>query len=167
MPALVALFRHPLGWISPARSSRDERGDAIILWCLLLAVMLLPLGGLSIDLWHGIAAQRQLQAAAEDAAAAGASGIDASTYRSTGCIVLDPATAVPLARANLTAQTGLSSLAAENIDVSPGGNEITVALTEDVHLTLLSWVEGGRPLVVSATATSQAMGSLRQESGCP
>jgi hypothetical protein len=27
----------------------DERGDAMVLWCLLLALMLLPLGGLSID----------------------------------------------------------------------------------------------------------------------
>ena len=45
-------------------------GDAIVVWCLLLALMLLPLGGLSIDLWHGIAVQRQLQSAAEDAALA-------------------------------------------------------------------------------------------------
>jgi Flp pilus assembly protein TadG len=167
MRGLALPLRRPFGRIFPPEPPQDERGDAMIVWCLLLAVMLLPLGGLSIDLWHGIAAQRQLQAAAEDAAAAGASGIDTLTYRSTGCILLDPATAEALARANLAAQAGLSPLAAANIDVIPGGNEITVVLTEDVHLTLLSWVEGGRPLVVTATASSQARGSLRQESGCP
>ena len=167
MPGLVAPFRRPFGRNFSPRSERDERGDAVIVWCLLLAVMLLPLGGLSIDLWHGIAVQRQLQAAAEDAAAAGASGINTSTYRASGCLVLDPATAVPLARANLAAQTGLGPLSGADVEISPGGNEITVALAEDVHLTLLSWVEGGRSLVVTATASSQPTGSLTQGSGCP
>ena len=31
----------------------EERGDAMVFWCLLLALMLLPLGGLSVDLWNG------------------------------------------------------------------------------------------------------------------
>ena len=70
----------------------------MIVWCLLIAVMLLPLGGLSVDLWHGIEVQRHLQSAAEDAAVAGASGIDVVEYRQTGCIVLDPVLAVPWLR---------------------------------------------------------------------
>ncbi|MGC8626241.1 MAG: hypothetical protein ACP5VR_01585 [Acidimicrobiales bacterium] len=150
-----------------ARAGPDERGDAVVVWCLLLAVMLLPLGGLSIDLWHGLAVQRQLQAAAEDAVAAGASGLDTATYRSTGCIVLDPVVAVALARDNLAVQQGLGPLYGADIEVSPDGTEITVELAEKVRLSLLSWVEGGRPLVVSATASSQAEGSLGQKKGCP
>ena len=148
------------------RAQRDERGNAMVVWCLLLAVMLLPLGGLSIDLWHGIAVQRELQAAAEDAAAAGASGIDVTTYRETGCVLLDSSLAVPLAQANLASQPGLGRLAGASIQLGAGDAEISVVLTEDVRLTLLSWVEGDKPLVVSASASSAPRGSVPKE-GCP
>ncbi len=132
----------------------------MIVWCLLFALLLLPLGGLTIDLWHGIAVQRSLQSAAEDAATAGSSGIDVQQYRSTGCLLLDPAAAVPLAQANLASQSNLGPLAAVNIYVSPTGQQISVRLQEDVHLTLLSLVEGNRPLVVTATASSTPEGSV-------
>lgn len=148
------------------RGDDRDRGDAMVVWCLLLAVLLLPLGGLSIDLWHGIAVQRQLQSAAEDAATAGASGINIAVYRRSGCILLNPAVAVPLAQANLASQAGLGDLASVDVQVAPAGNEITVVLRKDVHLTLLKLVEGDRPLVVAAEATSQPIGSV-SGNGCP
>jgi Flp pilus assembly protein TadG len=138
----------------------------MVVWCLLIAVMLLPLGGISVDLWHGIEVQRQLQSAAEDAAAAGASGIDVAEYRQDGCIVLDPSAAVPLAQASIATQTGLGPLAGTDIVVSPDRRQISVALQQDVHLTLLSWVEGSRPLVVAAAASSGPEGSV-SGNGCP
>jgi Flp pilus assembly protein TadG len=157
-------------WGQPAREGSrrrrlEERGDAMVFWCLLLALMLLPLGGLSVALWHGIAVQRALQSAAEDAATAGASGISVSQYRDSGCLVLDPDVAVPLAQANLDAQTDLGPLAGADISVTPGGQSISVILREDVRLTLLSLVEGDKPLVVTASATSAPRGSV-SESGC-
>ncbi len=148
------------------RGDGRDRGDAMVVWCLLLAVLLLPLVGLSIDLWHGIAVQRQLQSAAEDAATAGASGINIAVYRRSGCILLDPAVAVPLAQANLASQAGLGDLASVDVQVAPAGNEITVVLRKDVHLTLLKLVEGDRPLVVAAEASSQPIGSV-SGNGCP
>jgi len=132
----------------------------MVVWCLLLAMLFLPLGGLSVDLWHGIEVQRQLQAAAEAAALAGSSGINVAQYRAQGCIALDPGTAVGLAEANLAAQTGLGPLAGSTFTASENDEEISVSLREDVHLTLLSLVEGDRPLVVAATATSTPEGSL-------
>ena len=116
----------------------------MIVWCLLLALMLLPLGGLSIDLWHGIAVQRSLQSAAEDAATAGSSGIDVQQYRATGCLALDPSAAVPLAEANLASQGHLGPLATVDISVSPDDRQISVRLQEDVHLTLLVAGRGGQ-----------------------
>jgi Flp pilus assembly protein TadG len=142
------------------RARRADQGDAMIVWCLLLALLLLPLGGLTIDLWRGIAVQRSLQSAAEDAATAGSSGIDVLQYRTTGCLLLDPAAAVPLAQANLASQSDLGPLAAVNIFVNPNGQQISVRLQENVHLTLLSLVEGDRPLVVTATASSSPEGSV-------
>lgn len=147
------------------RAHHDDRGDAMIVWCLLLALLLLPLGGLSIDLWHGIAVQRSLQSAAEDAATAGSSGIDVQQYRATGCLVLDPAAALPLAQANLASQQHLGPLTTIAISVSQNDQQISVKLQEDVHLTLLSLVEGDKPLVVTATASSAPEGSVRG-SGC-
>jgi Flp pilus assembly protein TadG len=142
------------------RVDRDERGDAMIVWCLLVALLLLPLGGLSVDLWHGIVVQRSLQSAAEDAATAGSSGINVEQYRATGCLALDPAAAVPLAQQNLASQGHLGSLAAVDISVSPNDQQISVRLQEDVHLTLLALVEGSKPLVVTATASSAPVGSV-------
>jgi Flp pilus assembly protein TadG len=153
-PSLPCLFHFA------RRVKRDERGDAMIVWCLLLAFLLLPLGGLSVDLWHGISVQRSLQSAAEDAAAAGSSGIDVEQYRATGCLTLDPTAAVPLAQQNLTSQGHLGSLAAVDISVSPNDQQISVRLEEDVHLTLLALVEGAKPLVVTATASSAPEGSV-------
>jgi Flp pilus assembly protein TadG len=137
----------------------------MVVWCLLIAVMLLPLGGISVDLWHGIEIQRQLQSAAEDAALAGASGIDVAVYRRSGCIVLDPTAAVPLAEANIAEQAGLGPLAATSIVVSADGRRISVELRKDMKLTLLSWAEGSRPLVVVATAQSGPEGSVSGD-GC-
>jgi Flp pilus assembly protein TadG len=130
----------------------------MVVWCLFMALLLLPLAGLSVDLWHGIAAQRQLQSAADEAAAAGASGINVALYREDGCIALDPALATSLAQANLASQVGLGPLSQVNIGVSPEGSEITVMVSEDVHLTLLSLAEQS-PLVVRAVATSKPEGS--------
>jgi Flp pilus assembly protein TadG len=132
----------------------------MVIWCMFLALVLLPLGGLSVDLWHGIQAQRQLEAAAEDAAIAGASGIDVGEYRARGCIVLDAALATRLAEANLAAEEGLGALSGTSVEVGPGGEAITVTLQKKVELTLLSLVEGLRPLVVTATASSGPKGSL-------
>jgi len=141
-------------------SLRDERGDAMVVWCLLFAVMLLPLGGLSVDLWHGITVQRQLQSAAEDAALAGSSGIDVATYRQTGCIFLDPGAAVALAQQSVASQQGLGDLTAATFQVDPPGQQISVTLQKRVSLTLLALVLGGKSLLVSATAVSAPAGSL-------
>jgi Flp pilus assembly protein TadG len=163
MKSVRAFFAHlsVCQLIQPARRvHHGERGDAMIIWCLLLALLLLPLGGLSIDLWHGIAVQRSLQSAAEDAATAGSSGIDVQQYRATGCLVLQPPAAVTLAQENLALQSHLGPLAAVTISVSPNDQQISVRLQEDVHLTLLSLVEGDKPLVVTATASSAPEGSI-------
>ena len=148
----------------PGRALSDN-GEAMVVWCLLLALLMLPLGGLSVDLWHGIAVQRELQSAAEDAASAGASGINVSEYRQSGCVVLDPTTAQGLASANLASQAGLGPLVSTSIEVAANDSSITVVLRKDVHLTLLRLVEGNRPLVVAAQATGEPAGSV-SGTGC-
>lgn len=139
---------------------RGERGDAAILWCLLAACLLLPMAGISVDLWHAVAVQRQLQAAAEDAATAGASGIDTELYRATGCIALAPVLAAALARADLARQSGLGALSAVDVVVPANGDQVTVTLREPVRLTLMRIVEGGRAIVVAASAVGRPRGTV-------
>jgi Flp pilus assembly protein TadG len=115
---------------------------------------LLPLGGLSLDVWHAISAQRQLQSLAEDAAAAGASGLDTATFRTNGIAVLDPALATQLAETNLASQSDLPTLTGEEITVNEDGSAIAVSLHEEVHLTLLSLSLGNKSIAITGSATS-------------
>ena len=136
-------------------SRRDERGDAMVIWCLGLAILLLPLGGISVDLWHTVSEERSLQSAAVDAADAGSSGINAALYHATGQIALDPTQAVALAEQNLAQQPGLPPLASPpTITVSPDGQHITVQLNTNVHLTLLSLVEGNKSIHIVASSSA-------------
>ena len=138
-----------------ARRRRDERGEAMVIWCLGLAILLLPLGGISIDLWHTVSDERALQTAANDGAQAGSSGINVEAYRATGEVVLDPTLAVNLAEQNLAQQSGLPALAAPpTVTVSPDDQRITVQLTANVHLTLLGLAVGNHPIHIVATGSA-------------
>jgi len=134
---------------------RDERGDAMVIWCLGLAVLLLPLGGISVDLWHAISQERALQSAASAAAEAGASGIDIPTYRAAGDVVLNPTLAVDLARISLADESNPPDLSAPpDITVADNDGQITVTLHEDVHLTLLGLIEGNHLIRITASASA-------------
>jgi Flp pilus assembly protein TadG len=131
----------------------------MVVWCLLVAILLLPIGGLSFDLWRGIAAQRALQSAAEDAAVAGASAIDVGRYRSQGCISLDPGLAEQMAEQNLLEQPVGDQVTAAYVTVSQNDLQLTVRLAEPVALTLLRLAGGNRSYTVTAEAVSSPVPS--------
>lgn len=145
-------------WTPPWMPARhDDRGDAMIIWCLGLAILLLPIGGISLDLWHVVSEERALQTAASSAADAGASGVDTATYRASHgqTVVLDPSLATSLALQNLSDQSHLPAFSqAPQVAVAAGGQQIDVRLHESVHLTLLGILVGNRPINVTATASS-------------
>jgi Flp pilus assembly protein TadG len=149
----------------------NERGDAALIGCLGLAAFFLLVGFAVIDYWSTLSVDRNLQAIAQDAANAGASGIDVNAYRDSGIVELDPATATSLAIADLRSEppselppsvlgapcTDSPSLAEGSacfaIDVS--GASITVLLHEDVASIVLE-VAGRRGLPITVSATSTA-----------
>lgn len=137
------------------RTIRDQRGDALVIWCLGMALVLLPLGGLSLDLWHSISVERALQSAASSAAAAGSSGIDQSVYRQSGSVTLDPALAERLVSENLADQTGLPS-GYQLTQLSVSGNSVTVQLKDSLALTLLRILLPGGAVHLTATAKAEA-----------
>ncbi len=154
-----------------ARSPWEERGDAALIGCVGLAAFFLLLGFAVIDYWSTLSTDRNLQAIAQDAADAGASGIDVDAYRDNGVVQLDPATATSLAIADLQSQppselpravletpcpgsTPLSdSAACFMVDIT--GASVTVILHEDVGSLVLE-VAGHRALPITVSATSTA-----------
>ena len=113
-----------------------ERGS-ITIWLLGLAVMLLFVGGLSLDLWRAFSARQLLANAADAAAIAGATGIDTARFRTTGQIVLDPALAGQRIQDSLAHQGGLPLAAPPGVEVDPDAPQVAVVLTGQVRLTLL------------------------------
>ncbi|MDQ6616596.1 MAG: pilus assembly protein TadG-related protein [Actinomycetota bacterium] len=131
---------------------RSERGYFDVFWALGMAIMVLFIGGMSTDLWHVTSQARTLDSAADSAAAAGASGLDVTTYKATGKAVLDPNSATQLAAANLANQTGLPGPPNPQIDVAP--DNITVTLHGQVHITLLQLFLGRRTITLTSTANA-------------
>jgi hypothetical protein len=139
---------------------RCDRGDALVVFCVAMVLVILPLGGISLDLWHAISDERALQSAADAAATAGAGAINATAYRvDPNDPVLDPMQATGDALASLQDQPDLPSLSqAPQIDATAHG--ITVVLHEHVQLTLLRLALGNRTinLVASSSAVPRASG---------
>lgn len=146
--------------LAPGREGAD-RGDALIVFCVAMVLVILPLGGISLDLWHAISDERALQSAADAAAAAGAGAVNATAYRvDPNNPVLDPAQATGEALASLEGQAALPHLAqAPQIDASLRG--ITVVLHEHVQLSLLRLAVGNRTINIVATSSAEPRASGR------
>jgi hypothetical protein len=129
-----------------------EEGSMTI-WMLGLCVMLLFLGGISLDLWRAFAERRALAERVDSAAVAGGSGIDESAFRASSVVQLDPARADSLAWANLNDQPADPALLSQ--DVSASTRTVTVTATGQVHFTLLGVLLAGKPFIISVSATVQ------------
>ncbi len=131
---------------------RSEHGS-ITLWVLGLCMMMLFLGGISLDLWRAFSERRALAGVVDAAAVAGSNGIDADYFRRTSQLRLDRALAEQLATDNLAAQSDTRSLV--SADVAATTTEVTVRATGRVNFTLLSiFMAGEKPFTVSVEATA-------------
>lgn len=131
---------------------RGARGS-VTLWMLGLAVMLMPLGGLALDLSRSFSERRALAAAADAAALAGGGALDEDRYRRDGIVTLDPVLAEQRARSSLADQLDRSALRSATVRADP--EQITVVVQGSVDLTLLRLVEGGGPFMVRVSSTAR------------
>ncbi|MGH9011608.1 MAG: pilus assembly protein TadG-related protein [Acidimicrobiia bacterium] len=130
-----------------------ERGS-VTLFVLGLCVMMLFVGGISLDLWRAFSERRALASAADAAAVAGASGIDTDVYRTTGKVRLDPSTSEALAWDNLRRQEDIRSLVDATVDAT--STDVTVTATGRVDFTLLRiFLSREDPFRVSVRATAE------------
>lgn len=135
--------------VSPVSRLLADRGS-VTLWTLGLCLVVLLLGGLSVDLWRAFSERRALAGAADAAAAAGASGIDEQQWRDHDVPRLDPDRAEALAAEALAAQTDVGALTGASIDAT--GEQITVTLHGRVDFSLLRLLPSGGPLDITVTA---------------
>ncbi len=128
-----------------------DRGS-ITIWILGLVILVMALGGLSLDLWRGFVVRKAVAAAADAAAVAGASGIDETAWRA-GILELDPDRARSLAERTLLAEPD-TAVMRWNIQVT--ATAIAVTVERDVALTLLRLMTpSGEPLHVRVRATAR------------
>jgi Flp pilus assembly protein TadG len=130
---------------------QDQKGT-VTLWVLGLCVAVLFLGGVSLDLWRGIATRRELSAMADAAATAAANGVDESALRG-GTLTLDPDRARAIADETLARDDRASRLRAASIGVV--GDEVVVTLEDEVPFSLLGIFVRGEPFTVTATASAR------------
>lgn len=132
-------------------------GGFVTVWVLGLSMMLLALGGITIDLWRAVALQRSVSAAVDSAAVAGSSGIDEAAFRSSGgrVVQLDPGRARALAEDNLASQPEAAKLLDVTIDVTPA--RISVRAGRQLDFTLVKVLRVGQdPAVLHATSVVDA-----------
>lgn len=132
-----------------------ERGS-VTLWTVGMCMVLLVLGGLSLDLWRAFSERRALAGVADAAAIAGAGAIDVGALRTGGPVALDPVAAEQAALASAAAQADVRSLTAVRAVAAPEG--VTVTVEGRVALTLLGLLGdlGDLPVQVSATSGPRA-----------
>lgn len=136
------------------RRVRGDRGFLTI-WMIGLCILLLALGGVSVDLWHAFSQRQQLVGMADAAAVAGASGIDTSQYNKTGKVVLDQDTATALVDQSLASQRDVGSFVGlQSVSLSDGDSEITVTLDGRCSLFLLGFLTGRHDLTFQASSSA-------------
>ena len=132
------------------RSLRGEEGSVTI-WMLGVCVMVLFLGGISLDLWRVFVERRDLAARVDSAAVAGASGIDEAAFRNRDVVVLDPDRAEAMAWDSMSAQDPDPSLVSQSVAATP--EQITVTATGTVRFSLLGVLLPNDPFTIRVSAT--------------
>lgn len=129
---------------------RDERGT-VTLWMLGLCLVILLIGGLSLDLWRAFSERRSLASAADAAAVAGASALDEAAYRRDGTVRLVAPEAERRAALSLSGQDDARALSGARIEATE--EEVEVVVTGSVAFSLLRLVTPGDfEITVRATA---------------
>jgi Flp pilus assembly protein TadG len=139
---------------------------------LLIAVLILALGGVSIDLWRVIATHGRVSGAVDAAAIAGAGALDIEALYGDEAEVplLDPARATSRACAYLAANLErLLECPGPHVEISIEAAEITVTARVRVKATLLRLLSAasGDPLEIEVGATATAAAFRRAPEPVP
>ena len=136
--------------LASLKSQVAERGQ-VTLFGIGLVVVLLFVGGLSLDLWRVFSERRALAEVADAAAAAGADGIDVAAYRDEGVFRLDPTLAEALAVESIGWQAEVRSMVGVPT-VTATTEVVVVEVRGEVEMTMLRIFTFGEPFEVRVQA---------------
>ncbi|HKZ24630.1 MAG TPA: pilus assembly protein TadG-related protein [Acidimicrobiia bacterium] len=141
-----------------SRAGVHGEGGWVALWMLGLALLVLALGGLSLDLWRAISERRELAAAADAGVIAGSSAVDEAVWRSLREVRLERDEAISRALRAIALQPAAEELIAPpQVEVAEDGSALTVKLVSEVDFTLLRLLAfGAPPFRVEVEATAAA-----------
>ena len=133
-----------------ARRARGDRGS-ITLLMLGSTMIVMFVGWLAFTMWNGSNERRQLAAAADQAAQAGATALDPAAFRASGARQLDPSAAEQRALDNL-AEQGIDDMLTD-YSVNATADQIVVVLEGEVDIGLLRIFDvNSGPIEVRVTA---------------
>jgi uncharacterized membrane protein len=137
------------------RNARDERGFFTI-WVLGLCVIVLFVGGISLDLWRALEQRRNLASVADAASIAAASHIDLDAYRATPSVVrLDRVDARNTALNYVEQAADQENLHITVRDVSVDDTHLEVHLESRIDSSLLRILRPGTSYDVSVTSAAE------------
>ncbi len=125
---------------SRGAARNDGESGQVTLFGIGLVLMILIVGGVSLDLWRVVASHHSLTQRADSAAAAGADVVDVDHYRQTGEVLVDPAGAERAALWSL-AFDGPVEIDSAAVRAEPG--RVTVVVSGRVDFVLLSLIAPG------------------------
>ncbi|WP_108666495.1 hypothetical protein [Euzebya rosea] len=120
------------GLDDPAGCWAEDRGS-VTAWLMVVPVLLLLLGGVSLDLWSAASVRARLAAVADDAAVAGATALDDGALRS-GEVRLDPSVARQRALRAVDAHHDRTRVDTVVVDATEASIGVTVTGNADLHL---------------------------------
>jgi len=140
------------------RLRHEEGGFSAPVMVLIMAMMVLFIGGISIDLWRVIADHREVSGLADGAAIAGATAVDIVAFEAdpTADPILDRAAATQRVCQYMRDHEGVTACPSATLTVAfaPDLTAIEVSFQREVPLTFLRIVEvgGADPIVVYSEA---------------
>lgn len=133
---------------------------SVTFWMLGLALIVLALGGMSLDLWRVFLERRELAGIVDAAAIAGASALEESAFRSGGEVRIDAAKAARVACAYLRTHSNPPDNCA-GIRADQVGIDVTAS--REVDLTLLNLLlprVQRKPLAIRVSARVEPRGGV-------
>jgi hypothetical protein len=144
-----------------AQGLREDDGFTSVTFMLLLMVLILAVGGISVDLWQMISEHREVAGVVDGAAISAAGAVNRSLLREQPPVLeIDPVQAVGRACRYLQDRGGIGACPGPEVDVVVGPDFVSITMRRNVDLTLLRLLAGlssdadTPPIEVSATSTA-------------
>ena len=143
--------------------AHGDSGFSAPIILLAMSILVIGIGGISVDLWRVLSDYREVAGLVDGAAAAGATAIDETAlYEDPDDIRLDPSLALDRTCDYLATRAGVprGACPGPTVEVLVTQQTVGVSLQRDVDLTLLRLLTAGAPNGDRITVSSSSVVSI-------